>query len=293
MSEKAVVDPVIGAGEPLAEAQGLIAVSGLQRIDWRSGAVRLAWQVVPPAVVFVLLILLWEYGVTWFNIPSYALAKPSEIVDTLPTIDTLGSNAYYTSVREALPGFLLGSGIGFLCAVLCARFVFLARGLIPYGVVSSSMPIIGVAPIAVALFGSDWQSKVVIVAVLTFFPMLINAYRGLVSLDALSLQLMRSYAAGGLQVFLKLRLPASLPYVFNALKINSTLAMIGAIVGEYFGGPSAGLGFYIHDQSGSFGTANVWSAVVVACIIGLAAYLLLSVLERMLTFWHISYRGGQ
>jgi NitT/TauT family transport system permease protein len=130
------------------------------------------------------------------------------------------------------------------------------------------------------------------VAVLSFFPMLINAYRGLTTLDPLSLQLMRSYAAGGITTFLKLRFPASLPYVFNALKINTTLAMIGAIVGEYFGGPSAGLGFYIHDQSGEFGTANVWAAVVVACVIGLAAYLIVVGLERLFTSWHISYRSG-
>ena len=168
-----------------------------------------------------------------------------------------------------------------------------ARGVMPYGVISNSIPIIGIAPIAVALFGFDWQSKAFIVAVLTFFPMLINTYEGLTSVDPLSLQLMRSYAASGPQTFVKLRLPASLPYIFNGLKINTTLAMIGAIVGEYFGGPSEGLGYYIHNEAGELAMPEVWSAVVVACAIGIGVYLLVVVLERLFTSWHISYRSGQ
>ncbi|PZS00389.1 MAG: ABC transporter permease [Chloroflexi bacterium] len=279
-------------GEDLSASQGMLAPPTLTS-RWRNIHVgQLVLRVAPPVIVFLLLLGLWEYGVTWLRIPAYTLPRPSEILQTIPTIDTLKSDAYYTTVREALPGFLLGSIIGFLTAVVAARFGSVARGLIPYAVISGSIPIIGMAPIAVALFGSDWQSKAFMVAVLTFFPMLINAYRGLTAVDPLSLQLMRSYAAGGLATFLKLRLPASLPYVFNALKINVTLAMIGAIVGEYFGGPSAGLGFFIHDKSGEFATAEVWSAVVVACAIGLAVYLLVSVLERLLTSWHISYRRG-
>jgi NitT/TauT family transport system permease protein len=168
-----------------------------------------------------------------------------------------------------------------------------ARGVLPYAVISNSIPIIGMAPIAVVLFGFDWQSKAFIVSVLTFFPMVINAYLGLTSLDALSVQLMRSYAANEMQTFYKLRLPASLPYVFNALKINVTLAMIGAIVGEYFGAQSAGLGYFISKEAGSLDMDQVWSAVVVACIIGIAAYLAVVIVERMVTSWHVSYRAGR
>jgi NitT/TauT family transport system permease protein len=165
--------------------------------------------------------------------------------------------------------------------------------LIPYAVISNSIPIIGMAPIAVVLFGFDWQSKAFIVAILTFFPMLINAYRGLSSIDPLSLQLMRSYAGSGWETFVKLRLPASLPYVFNGLKINTTLAMIGAIVGEYFGAQAMGLGYFIKKEAGSLSMDEVWSAVVVACAIGIGAYLIVVVLERLLTSWHISYRSGR
>lgn len=259
----------------------------------RSGPLQLVARVLPPAIVFVLLIVIWEVGVRVLHVPDYTLPSPSRIMSTIPSVDELKQDAFYTSIQEALPGFLLGSGLGFLVAVIAMRFPFVARGVVPYAVISNSIPIIGIAPIAVVLFGFDWQSKAFIVSVLTFFPMMINAYRGLTSVDPLSLQLMRSYAANGWDTFFKLRLPASLPYVFNGLKINTTLAMIGAIVGEYFGAQATGLGYYIKTEAGSLAMDQVWSAVVVACAIGIAAYLLVVMLERLLTSWHISYRSGR
>jgi NitT/TauT family transport system permease protein len=245
----------------------------------------------PPAVVFLLLIGAWELGVRLLNVPVYTLPAPSRILQTIPTIDELRADAIQTALREALPGFVIGSGLGFIAALLATRFQFVARGIIPYGVVSNSIPIIGMSPICVVLFGFDWQSKVVIVAILCFFPMLINAYRGLTSIDALSLQLMRSFAASDLQTFYKLRIPASLPYAFNGLKINTTLAMIGAIVGEFFGSPFRGLGYYINNEAPELQMPQAWSAVVVACAIGIFAYLIVALCERIFTSWHISYRG--
>lgn len=256
-------------------------------------AVQIVLRVVPPVIVFVILLATWEYGVKLFKIPEYTLPPPSAILQTMPTISELKTDAWYTAVQEALPGFLIGSGSGFLCAVLAMRFRFFARGVMPYAVISNSMPIIGIAPIAVVLFGFDWQSKAVIVAILTFFPMLINAYRGLISIDPLSVQLMQSYAANGWDTFFKLRLPASLPYVFNGLKINTTLALIGAIVGEYFGATSQGLGYYIKNEASQLAMPEVWSAVTVACAIGIGVYLLVVGLERFFTSWHISYRSGR
>jgi NitT/TauT family transport system permease protein len=281
-------------GHDAAAAQGIVSAGDLLEVpaDGRKARpLRLVLQFLPPAVVFVLLLAFWELGVRILNIPYVTLPAPSRILQTIPTIDELWSDAYYTSVEEALPGFLLGSGIGFLVAVLATRWVFFARGILPYAAVTNSIPIIGLAPISVALFGAEWQSKAVIVAVLTFFPMVLNAYRGLNSVDPLSLQLMRSYAANWWETFLKLRLPASLPFVFNALKINTTLAMIGAIVAEYFGGPFAGLGYYINNEAPELAMDKAWSAVVVACGIGIGAYLIVVILERMFTSWHVSYRG--
>jgi NitT/TauT family transport system permease protein len=275
--------------EPMAAAHAPNApqiVSRSWRVPWR-----MLLRFLPPAIVFVLLLAAWELGVKLLNVPVYTLPAPSTILQTIPTIDELREDAIQTALREALPGFIIGSGLGFIAAVLATRYRFLARGIIPYGVISNSIPIIGMAPICVVLFGFDWQSKVVIVAILTFFPMLINAYRGLTSIDALSLQLMQSYAAGGVQTFYRLRIPASLPYVFNGLKINTTLAMIGAIVGEFFGSPFRGLGYYINNEAPELQMPQAWSAVVVACAIGIFAYLTVALFERVFTAWHVSYRS--
>jgi NitT/TauT family transport system permease protein len=280
---------------PPGGASGVLAASELEdSTESRMPPAQDVLRILLPVAVFVLLYFIWEYGVTFFHIPEYSLPTPSKIAQTLPTIDELKSDTYYTLVKEALPGFLLGCGLGFLAAVLATRIRFFAKGIIPYAVVSNSIPIIGIAPIAISLFGDDWQSKAAIVAILTFFPMLINAYRGLNSIDSLSQQLMRSYAARDWEVFVKLRFPASLPYVFNAIKINTTLAIIGSIVGEYFGSPASGLGYYIHNESGEPGhTPELWSAVVIACAAGVGVYLIVVALERRLTSWHVSYRSGR
>ncbi len=279
--------PANGSAHAIVPARSSLEMPSARE---RARPARLVLRFVPPALVFILLLAVWELGVRILNIPYVTLPAPSRILHTIPTIDELWSDAYYTSVEEALPGFLLGSSLGFLVALLATRWTFFARGILPYAAVTNSIPIIGMAPISVALFGAEWQSKAVIVAVLTFFPMVLNAYRGLNSVDPLSLQLMRSYAANGWETFLKLRLPASLPFVFNALKINTTLAMIGAIVAEYFGGPFAGLGYYINNVAPELAMDKAWSAVVVACGIGIGAYLIVVILERIFTSWHVSYR---
>ncbi|HLJ66997.1 MAG TPA: ABC transporter permease [Chloroflexota bacterium] len=290
MTERTAVEDLPGGAAPDSTA---IAVPGRAAGRIRIDPARALRQAVPPAIVFVLLILAWEYGIKLFNIPDYTLPPPSRIIHTLPTIGELKADTYYTVIREALPGYLIGSVVGFAGALIATRFRFFARGLLPYAVITNSVPIVGFAPIALVLFGIDWQSKAFIAAVLTSFPMFVNAYRGLTSIDSLSLQLMRSYAAGWWATFFKLRLPASLPYVFNALKINTSLAMIGAIIGEYFGGQAQGLGYFIEKEDGSLVMDDVWAAVVVACAIGIAAYLIVVALERILTSWHISFRAGR
>jgi NitT/TauT family transport system permease protein len=290
MTEGAQTEP---APEAIASEGIFVAPQGSAFRGGARAAFRVVFGVVPPVVVFVLLIAIWEAGVRLLHVPDYTLPAPSTIARTLPTIGELPNDAFYTAVKEALPGFLIGSSLGFLVAMLAGRFVWVARGVLPYAAISNSIPIIGMAPIAVVLFGFDWQSKAFIVAVLTFFPMVVNAYRGLTSVDPLQLQLMDSYAASRWETFRKLHFPASLPYVFNALKINTTLAMIGAIIGEYFGAQSAGLGYYISTEAGSLAMDQVWAAVVVACIIGICAYLAVVVLERVFTSWHVSFRAGR
>jgi NitT/TauT family transport system permease protein len=173
---------------------------------------------------------------------------------------------------------------------LCDRIPFLRRGLLPLGNLVAALPIVGVAPILVMWFGFDWHSKAAMVVVMTFFPMLINAVAGLQASGHLERDLMQSYGSSWWQTLVKLRLPAAMPFIFNALKINSTLAMIGAIVAEFFGTPIMGMGFRISTEVGRLGLDMVWAEIAVAAITGSAFYGLLVFLERRVTFWHPSYR---
>jgi NitT/TauT family transport system permease protein len=190
-----------------------------------------------------------------------------------------------------VPGWALGSLSGFLVAILADRVDFLRRGLLPLGNFVSALPIIGIAPIMVMWFGFDWPSKVAVVVVMTFFPMLVNTVAGLEAAGRQERDLMRSYAASYGQTLLKLRLPAALPFLFNGLKINSTLALIGAIVAEFFGTPIVGMGFRISTEVGRMQLDMVWAEIVVAAVAGTLFYGLIALVERQVTFWHPSYRS--
>jgi NitT/TauT family transport system permease protein len=196
-----------------------------------------------------------------------------------------------TFIRAVIPGWILGCLSGFLVAIAADRVPFLARGLIPIGNFVSALPIIGIAPIMVMWFGFDWQSKAAVVVIMTFFPMLVNTVAGLAQSSRLERDLMRSYGAGYWETLVKLRLPAALPFIFNALKINSTLALIGAIVAEFFGTPIVGMGFRISTEVGRMSLDMVWAEIAVAALAGSALYGAIALIERAATFWHPSYRS--
>lgn len=244
------------------------------------------WRALPPLVAFAVIALLWEKTLRLAQVPP-----PSQILAALGAQrDVLLDDTVATFWEEALRGYLIGCGLAFVVAMLCARFPWLRRGLVPYAVVSNSIPIIAVAPIVVFWFGFYWQSKAIVVALLTFFPMLVNTVQGLTSYDPLSRELLRSYAADPWTVFRRLQLPGALPYIFNGLKICTTLSMIGAVVSEYFPGPNRGLGFEIVNQANNGAWDQVWAGVLLACAIGILFYMGILLLERTLTFWHASYR---
>lgn len=243
-------------------------------------------QVLAPLVAFVVLVLLWQKSVTPAQLPA-----PGQILNALGSAhDVLLDDAVATFWEEALRGYLLGCGLAFIFAALCVRFPLLRRGLMPYAVISNSIPIIAFAPIVIFLVGFGWESKAIVVVLLTFFPMLVNTVAGLTSYDALSRELLRSYAAGSWTVFWKLQFPAALPYIFNGLKICTTLSMIGAVIAEYFPGPNRGLGFEIINQANQAAWDQVWAGVLLACVVGIVFYMIVLGLERALTFWHVSYR---
>ena len=179
-----------------------------------------------------------------------------------------------------------------MVAILIDRSQFLQRGLMPIGNLVSALPIVGVAPIMVMWFGFDWQSKAAVVVVMTFFPMLVNTIAGLSSAGAMERDLMKTYG-GTWQTLLALRLPVAMPFIFNALKINTTLAMIGAIVAEFFGTPIVGMGFRISTEVGRLQIDMVWATIVVAALTGSLFYALVAGVERRVTFWHASYRAKE
>ena len=195
--------------------------------------------------------------------------------------------------QGVLAGYVIGSLAGFVIAILIDRSQFLQHGLMPIGNLVSALPIVGIAPIMVMWFGFDWQSKAAVVVVMTFFPMLVNTVAGLAGAGAIERDLMKTYGADYWQTLLALRLPVAMPFVFNALKINTTLAMIGAIVAEFFGTPIVGMGFRISTEVGRLGIDMVWATIVVAALTGSLFYALVAGVERRVTFWHASYRAEE
>ncbi len=198
--------------------------------------------------------------------------------------------SWYT-LKEALGGLLLGVLAGVLVALITARWTATREALLPFAIAANSMPIIAFAPILNNWFGIDNPfSKMAIVAIMVFFPMMINTVRGLVSVPPRSLELMRSYAASEFSILVKARIPNALPYFFNGLKVAGALAMIGAIVGEYFGGPRIALGVFITQEAALFRFASAWAAILIACTMGIVLYLLILLAERLAMPWHSSYR---
>jgi NitT/TauT family transport system permease protein len=247
-----------------------------------------------PLLFGVTLLVIWECVVRGFQIPQILLPAPSAIwAKLISSIPILAADFRQTFMKAVITGFVMGSGLGFLVAILIDRSPFLQKGLLPIGNFVSALPIVGVAPIMVMWFGFDWQSKVAVVVIMTFFPMLVNTVQGLAAASHMERDLMRTYAASWWQTLVKLRLPAAAPFIFNALKINSTLALIGAIVAEFFGTPIVGMGFRISTEVGRANIDMVWAEIAVAALAGSAFYGVVALAERAVTFWHPSVRGGR
>jgi NitT/TauT family transport system permease protein len=257
----------------------------------RGDASRRTLSLAIPLLFGAVVFYLWEVLVRGFGVPPVLMPSPSaaaaRFVSSLPT---LGADFVQTFVRGVLIGYVIGCGAGLLVAIVAQRFAFLGRGLLPLGNFFSALPLVGVAPIMVMWFGFDWPSKAAVVALVTFFPMLVNTLAGLSASGHMERDLMRSYGADHRQTLMKLYLPAALPFIFNALKINATLALIGAIVAEFFGTPTQGIGFRISTEAGRMAIDMVWAEIALAAIAGMAFYGLVALAERATTFWHPSYR---
>ena len=237
------------------------------------------------------LLVFWQLLTQALDVPRVLLPAPSVIWHSLlGGFGVLASDFVQTVLHSVLIGLTVGSALGFGVGVLIDRSPFLQRGLLPLAALASAVPLVGIAPIMIMWFGFDWHSKAAVVVVMTFFPMLVNTLAGLTEAGHMERDLMRSYGASYWQTLWSLRIPAALPFVFNALKINSTLALIGAIVAEFFGSPTDGLGFRISTEAARLNMGLVWAAIGVAALTGSLLYGLFGWIERRATFWHPSIR---
>lgn len=244
-----------------------------------------------PLIFGATVLVLWEGLVRGLGVAPVILPAPSVIAAKIAVeLPVLWQDFTQTILKGAIPGFLMGAGAAFLTAIAIDRSPFLQRGLLPVGNFVAALPIVGLAPILVMWFGFDWQSKAAVVVVMVFFPMLVNIVAGLQASERMQRDLMATWGASYWQALWKLRLPAAMPFVFNGLKIASTLALIGAIVAEFFGSPIYGMGFRISTEVGRLGLDMVWATIAVAALAGSVFYGLITLIERWVTFWHPSQR---
>jgi NitT/TauT family transport system permease protein len=267
---------------------GFFALAGLAEDESQAAVV------LTPALFAVLVLFLWEVLTRGFRVPMILLPPPSIIGAAFwEMLPELLLDVQQTVLFAAIPGFLIGTGLGFLAGAAVDRSPFLQEGLLPLSNFASVIPIVGVAPIMIMWFGFGGESKAAVVILITFFPAFVNMVAGLQQASKIERDLMTSYAASYWQTMRKLRLPAALPFLFAALKINASLALIGAIVAEFFGTPVHGIGFRISAEIGHLALDHVWAAILIAALVGSLSYALLAMAERSATFWHPSQLTGR
>ena len=247
----------------------------------------------PAILVFIGAIAVWDLAIRVFHIQQFLLPRPGAIISTFwNERHTLWPAGWYT-FKEALGGFFAGSLLGMATATLIGRFTLVGTALMPLAIAANAVPIIAFAPIFDVWFNPlSPHSKMAIAGVLCFLPVMVNTLRGLQSASPRQIELMRSYACSDLEIWRRVRVPAALPFVFTALKVASVLAMIGAIVGEYFGGSFNSLGVLINSDANIFNFERAWAGILVASLLGLALYGAVVVTERMVVSWAPEYRDS-
>jgi NitT/TauT family transport system permease protein len=254
---------------------GMARLVGRRLTDW-----------VPAVVVLVGTIAIWEGMIRALDVQAFLLPKPSAIITTFWDTRTELWHAGWFTFQEALGGFALGSGLAIVVALALARWRILGTAFMPYAIAANAIPIIAFAPITNTWFSPlNKSSKISIAAVLCFFPVLVNTLRGLTSVNPRALELMESYAAGQFEIFRRVRIPTALPFIFTGLKVATVLAMIGAVVGEYFGGALNALGVLILTRARVFEFTEAWAGIFLACLLGIALYVAVAALERLTLRW--------
>ena len=248
-------------------------------------------ELVLAPVLLVIIVLVWEYGVVLFDVPNYVLPAPSAIVIALwRGLDAglLDRGGYWLhtsiTVAEVVLGFVIGSGVGLILGTIISQFRILDATLRIYLVAIQSLPKVALAPIVVLWFGFGLTSKVVIICMLTFFPLLVNSMAGFKAVDPERLELMRALGANPWQIFWKVRLPSALPYIFAGLDMAAVFAVVGAIVGEFVGA-QRGLGTLILSMNAQMDIAGTFSVFIILSLVGVVLHQTLRRIERRLLFW--------
>ena len=250
----------------------------------------------PALIVFVGGLVLWEAFVSVANIRAFIFPKPSAILAALQANWGEGRFALAPSAQatliEALGGLAIGTVAGLIVAFATARWVSARAALLPLAVAANAIPIVAFAPLMNNWFGVlNPLSKMMMAAILVFFPVMANVTRGLVQVEPGALELMRSYAASEWTILRKVRVPNALPYFFTAMKIATTLSLIGAIVGEYFGGATSVLGRRIVESASALKFDVTWGAILLGAATGITFYLIVVALERLIIPWHATMRA--
>jgi NitT/TauT family transport system permease protein len=255
---------------------------------------RLLRRYLPAAIAFLTVLLVWEGLTRLFGVESFVLSKPSEILASFTETFVVIWGAGLRTLIEAAGGFLIGVTLAVLTSLAAARWVGLREGMLPIAIALNATPIAALAPIFNNWFGlTNPFSKMAVVAVVVYFPVMINTTRGLLEVDSAELELMRSLAASPSEVMRRIRIPRALPYFFASIKVSAVLSLIAAIISEYFGGPQDVLGQYIVNRAQLFQFPDAWAAILVASILGVAFYLLILLAERRLMPWHVSFRSSE
>ncbi len=243
--------------------------------------------VIPPSIALTLAAIGWELWVRIENTPIYLVPSPSNVLERLFTDLGFFAREGAITLYEAMAGFALGSAIGISTAIAMAHSRFLERSLYPVAILVKVTPLVAVAPLFVIWFGFGPVPKVLIAALLTFFPVLVNSLFGFRAVNPGALDFVRSLKASKLEIFWLLRVPSSLPYLFAAFRITVPLAVIGAVVAEWFSG-DAGLGSVIIVAHSNLDMPTLFAAVFTLAFIGTGLTILTSYIEKRLLFWHES-----
>jgi len=239
-------------------------------------------KLLPPIIFFICIVLLWQIIPNVFSIPKYIFPKLSEIITEIFLVSGNLKDHLFTTLTEAILGFIIGSSIGFLVGVLMAESKVFSRILLPYVIGSNAIPIVAIAPIVILWFGHGIESKIVLSAFLCFFPLSINTFRGLGEYDITYRELFSIYGGNKFEFLTKYKLFNAIPFIFSGLKLNATYSVIGAIVAEFVGATS-GLGFGMLQASYNLNTPRLYGYIIVSCILGMLMYALMFLLELLVT----------